>query len=337
MQAPRPPPAPIITNKRPPPRQRTEPADKRARPAPPPLPRPDEESDEELEAPPPAPEEADEDVPPPPPLVDDEGEDDEGEEDDEEPILPVRIAASPTGTITVTPLQEGDDDDEESFAVGAKVEACWQEGTDWYKGTVVGRSANGYDVAFDDGDREVVSPGLVREQFEVSAATDATGLKPGARVFSLFDGEDDRQDWWCGTVVDSADYYGQGQELHIVFDDGSQHRMWACDVARVLPASICETTLKVDRPGAKALALIDKLRRDPGAGRRRPITARLDAATLAAPLHPQRPRPPPAQLKATELCSGSGILSDFLRLGGVKTRTVDNDPSFSRRRVCECP
>ena len=193
--------------------------------------------------------------------------------------------------------------------------------------------ANGYDVAFDDGDREVVSPGLVREQFEVSAATDATGLKPGARVFSLFDGEDDRQDWWCGTVVDSADYYGQGQELHIVFDDGSDHRMWACDVARVLPASICETTLKVDRPGAKALALIDKLRRDPGAGRRRPITARLDAATLAAPLHPQRPRPPPATLKSTEICSGSGILSNFLRLGGVKTRTVDNDPRC-RADVC---
>ena len=99
-----------------------------------------------------------------------------------------------------------------------------------------------------------MTPDLVRERFEVSAATDACGLKPGARVFALFDGEDDRQDWWCGTVVDSADYYGQGEELTIVFDDGSEHRLWACDVARVLPASICETTLKVDRPGAKALA-----------------------------------------------------------------------------------
>ena len=47
---------------------------------------------------------------------------------------------------------------------------------------------------------------------------------------------------------------GQGEELTIVFDDGSDHRMWARDVARVLPASIRETTLKVDRPNAKALA-----------------------------------------------------------------------------------
>ena len=100
---------------------------------------------------------------------------------------------------------------------------------------------------------------------------------------------------------------------------GATPRLLSYDVARVLPASICETTLKVDRPGAKALALIDKLRRDPGAGRRRPITARLDAATLAAPLHPQRPRPPPATLKSTEICSGSGILSNFLRLGRIET------------------
>ena len=71
------------------------------------------------------------------------------------------------------------------------------------------------------------------------AATDACGLKPGARVFALFDGEDDRQDWWGGTVVDVTNYIGQGEELTIVFDDGSDHRLWAYDVARALPASIC--------------------------------------------------------------------------------------------------
>ena len=129
--------------------------------------------------------------------------------------------------------RSGDDDGDESF-FGAKVEACWQGGADWYPGTVVGVTEDGYDVARDDGDREVVSPDLVRERFEVSAATDAMRPETRARVFSLFDREDDRQDWWCGTVVDSADYYGQGQELHIVFDDGSDHRLWARDVARAV-------------------------------------------------------------------------------------------------------
>ena len=125
-------------------------------------------------------------------------------------------------------------------------------------------------MSFDDCDREVVSRGLVRERFEVSAATDACGLKPGARVFSLFDGEP------MIARTGGRDHSGfrrllwSRQGVHIVFDDGSDHRLWACDVARALPASIRATTLKVDRPNAKgARQEIDKLRRDPGAGRRR--------------------------------------------------------------------
>ena len=220
-------PAPV-KNKRPPPRRKV-PA-KRARPAPPP-PRPVEESDEEVEAPPPAPEEADdEDMPPPPPL------DDEGEEDEDDgagPALAVKFAFTPAGaTVTqpvaapVTPLQEGDDDDE-FFAVGAAVEARFGRGTVWYEGTIVGASANGYDVAYDDGDHEKRVPShLVRAVYDVSAANDASDLGVGDRLYYRFDEDAHGQDIWVGTIVAKTEYV-EGAEFEVVFDDGKVHNIWA--------------------------------------------------------------------------------------------------------------
>ena len=80
----------------------------------------------------------------------------------------------PTGMVVtpVTPLHEGDDDDDGTFGVGAAVEARFGRGTVWYEGTIVGASANGYDVAYDDGDEERIDLSKQRLMWEGQADAD---------------------------------------------------------------------------------------------------------------------------------------------------------------------
>ena len=339
-------PAAVVINERP--LRRKGAAEKRTRLVPPPPPPQLEVSDDEVMAPPPPQPESDDEVMAPSPALD-EDEDDglappqppsEGEEDEEDDAgatreIVVTFGASP-GSITVTPpvvtpraapLPEGDDDsDAGAFGVGAAVDARFKGRDVWYPGEIVRVRSDGYDVLYEDGsgDREArVSLSLIRERFKVSAANDACGLDPGARVYAPFDGQGDHQDWWGGTIVDATEYFGQGEELHIVFDEGSEHRMWAHNVAWTLPQSVRATTLTVDRPNAKALALIKTLRRDPGAGRRRRAVEALDAATLWEPTHK---RAPPGKLRSAELGSGKARLSFFLAQDGVLTTTVDWNP-----------
>ena len=41
-----------------------------------------------------------------------------------------------------------------SFQPGDRIEAQFQGGAQWYAGTISGKTATGYDVDYDDGDKE---------------------------------------------------------------------------------------------------------------------------------------------------------------------------------------
>ena len=64
-----------------------------------------------------------------------------------------------------------------SFQPGDKIEAQFQGGQQWYAGTISGKTATGYDVDYDDGDKEQnVAVTLIRSQ--VSDAVKALQGKP---------------------------------------------------------------------------------------------------------------------------------------------------------------
>ena len=52
-----------------------------------------------------------------------------------------------------------------SFQPGDRIEAQFQGGQQWYAGTISGKTATGYDVDYDDGDKEQnVAVTLIRSQ-----------------------------------------------------------------------------------------------------------------------------------------------------------------------------
>ena len=80
------------------------------------------------------------------------------------------VAPVPDEPTTEAPPTPAAPAPEPLFAVGARVEARFEDGDEWYAGVIEATRGDAYDVAYDDGDRETnVAAALVRE--EVASAS----------------------------------------------------------------------------------------------------------------------------------------------------------------------
>ena len=285
--------------------------------------------------------------------------DDEGEESDDEPALPVKIAASPTGTITVTPLQEGEDDDDD---VQPPPRPRSKTSHRKRRAKPIALTTAPLESDDDEDDGAPVPP--IREEDAVSPAA-VPPFRVGDEVEARWNYREGGLTWYLGRI---AAVHRDGS-CDVAYDDGDFEERVAPHLIRT-PFDV--ETLGDARDlseGARCFALFDDPENYGGQdvwggtilqawtqrgglshGRKRlrvvfddgsihspwasevarAVTPSIARSTLRIdrPGHKARRliARAPVQLRAIELGAGCARLSYWLSRDGVLTRTVDFDP-----------
>lgn len=144
---------------------------------------------------------------------------DDGDNEANVPAALVRPIAAPA--VASTPAKPPGGVSGGGFAVGTKVEARFAKGSVWFPGTITGATDAGYDILYDDGDKESgVDASIVRPR-AVAPVGDPSGrgldLSVGSKVFARFFGGDA---WFLATIEGGSSSAG----WDLLYHDGDKER-----------------------------------------------------------------------------------------------------------------